>query len=101
MNSKINGVAGGSPRLTNESKVDRTPPEAEAGAAPAGSRDEVNLTDTAQLMVRLTDTLKTLPPIDSQRVETVKQAIADGTYSVDAQRVATEVLRMELGLKLR
>ena len=71
-------------------------------AAPAESaRDQVSLTDSARLMVRLEKILEDLPSVDRDRVEVIKQAIADGTYSVDAQKVAAEVLRMEMDLNRR
>lgn len=100
MNPKINGVSGGPPR------VDSSKPAAAAGkpadserAGHAAASDEVSLTDSAQLMVRLEKLLDDVPHIDRERVEAVKRAIADGSYSVDAERVAAEVLRMELNLR--
>ncbi|MBT8144761.1 MAG: flagellar biosynthesis anti-sigma factor FlgM [Gammaproteobacteria bacterium] len=98
MSPKINGVPGAPPR------VDNTRPTSDAGTAgrpqdAAGSGDEVSLTESAQLLVKLEKILQDVPEIDRERVETIKQAIADGTYSVDAERVAAEVLRMEMGLK--
>jgi len=100
VNPKINGVSGGSPRIDSSTrsgdvrKSDQTAPA-------ATPRDQVSLTESARLMVRLEKILEDLPSVDRDRVEVIKQAISDGTYSVDAQKVAAEVLRMEMDLNRR
>lgn len=35
-------------------------------------------------------------PIDSARIEKIKQAIADGSYPVDAQKIAQKMLDLDL-----
>lgn len=99
MNSKINGVGGSPPRI-DSSKPAATSRPAPGEAAATTPSDAVSLTDSAQLLVRLEKALADVPVIDRVRVETIKSAIADGTYAVDADRVAAEVLRMETDLKL-
>ena len=102
MNSKINGVAGGPPRVdSNKPASGAESASRPAATSPATRADEVSLTDSAQLMVRLEQVLEALPVVDRERVESIKQAIADGNYAVDAERVAAEVLRMELDIKPR
>ena len=59
------------------------------------------LTESGQLMVRLEKILEDLPAVDRERVETIKQAISDGTYAVNAEKVAAEVIRMEMDLHRR
>ena len=100
MNPKINGVSGGPPRLDSSKPAQ---PAGKTGSSDSlrstSAADEVSLTDSAQLMMRLERLIDDVPQIDRDRVEAVKQAIADGSYSVDAERVAAEVLRMELSLR--
>lgn len=100
MNSKINGVGNSPPRIDSSKPAGPAgPARGDAAAAPVAG-DAVSLTDSAQLLVRLEKALADVPVIDRERVETIKTAIADGTYAVDANRVAAEVLRMEMDLKL-
>ena len=102
MNPKINGVSGGATRV--ESGQRSTEVREKSGASqttPAGAPDQVSLTDSARLMVRLEKILEDLPAVDRDRVEVIKQAISDGTSSVDAKKVAAEVLRMKMDLNRR
>ena len=102
MNPKINGVSGGSPRIEGgKPSGDVQKKSDQATAAPATAPDQVSLTESARLMVRLEKILEDLPTVDRDRVEVIKQAISDGTYSVNAEKVANEVLRMEMDLNSR
>lgn len=100
MNPKINGVSGGSPRI-EQGKPANDPGRAGKTPVASSGADQVSLTDSARLMVRLEKILEDVPAVDRHRVETIKQAIADGTYSIDAEKVAKEVLRMEMDLQRR
>lgn len=101
MTSKINGVGGGPPRLDGSKPAAPARPDRSESATPPAAADAVSLTDSAQLLVRLEKAIEDVPVIDRERVETIKAAIADGSYAVNAERVAAEVLRMESALKPR
>ncbi|HET7269337.1 MAG TPA: flagellar biosynthesis anti-sigma factor FlgM [Oleiagrimonas sp.] len=64
-----------------------------APAHPAQVDDRVQLTESARAIgaaARNRDA-----PVDTQRVERIRQAVADGTYKVDAQRVADRLISLE------
>ena len=61
--------------------------------------DQVTLTGSARTMQKLADAVATAPAVDAAKVAAVKQAIQNGTYQVDAARVAAKMLRFERGLK--
>lgn len=67
---------------------------ATGGNAPAAA-DSVSLTDTAARLRRLESSLADLPEVDNERVATIKQAIADGSYQIDAGRIADKLLNFE------
>ena len=58
-------------------------------------RDGVSLTDTAAKLRGLEEQVAKQPIVDSQRVESVKKAIADGTFKVDANKTAEKMAEFE------
>jgi negative regulator of flagellin synthesis FlgM len=48
---------------------------------------------------KIDDLVVAAPVVDTQRVEQVKQAISDGTYEVNAQKVADKLMQFESILK--
>jgi negative regulator of flagellin synthesis FlgM len=71
----------------------------EAGAAAparaAAGSDSVELTDKARQLQRLEEKLAEFPAVDSQRVAEIRQAIADGSYRIDADLIAERMLATE------
>ncbi len=68
--------------------------DSNAPGAPATS-DTVNLTSRAKLLERLDATLAAVPDVDSARVDEIKAAIASGDYEIDADAIASAMLRLE------
>jgi len=96
MVNKIDGVSGQRPAVPNtgqNARADRT--DAERASAPAQSSDQLSLTTSAQLLKELNDVVAATPEVDATRVEAIKQAIADGSYQVDAGRIADQLLKLE------
>jgi negative regulator of flagellin synthesis FlgM len=62
---------------------------------PASADAPVNLSDQARQLKAIEERLKDLPEVDSERVAQVKQAIADGSYKVDSDRLASKLLSFE------
>jgi negative regulator of flagellin synthesis FlgM len=60
--------------------------------------DTVTLTDTAAQLHKLEATILAAPIIDTARVEDVKQAIRNGQFQINPQRVADKMLRFENSL---
>jgi negative regulator of flagellin synthesis FlgM len=69
-------------------------PETAAGGARPGTRDTVEI-GSAELISRLDEALKAAPAVDSARVQAVRDAIASGTYEVDADVIAAKLIRLE------
>ena len=75
------------------SKVDRAAQPAATSAA--ASSDVVTLTDLGGRLQALTQSVADVPVVDSKRVEFFRQAIADGSYQVDAAAVADKLANFE------
>jgi len=65
----------------------------------SSTADTVSISDNATQLGKLGNAVDTTPVVDMQRVEQVKQAISDGTYEVDATKVADKLMQFESILK--
>jgi negative regulator of flagellin synthesis FlgM len=97
MTHKIDGTTPRSP-VSGPSPL---PARQESAPSPAPSTDTVALTDTARLMQRVENMLANVPPTDRARVDAVRQALANGAYEIDPERVAARIVRLERELSGR
>ena len=57
--------------------------------------DRVNLTDTAEKLRDLENQVANQPVVDSKRVDSIKKAIADGTFQVNVSQTAEKLAQFE------
>jgi negative regulator of flagellin synthesis FlgM len=70
-------------------------------SAPEGSSadtSDVHITDSASQLASLEQTLRSLPAVDSARVSQLQTAIEQGTYTVQPQLVADQLIQLERSL---
>ncbi|MEQ5833574.1 flagellar biosynthesis anti-sigma factor FlgM [Marinobacter sp. NFXS9] len=84
---------------TNTSKANtQTPstPTPTEQARTQGSRpDNVSLSSQARDLKKLEEQMSSYPEVDDDRIEQIKSALADGSYKVDAEKVAQKMLDMD------
>ncbi|HXC21246.1 MAG TPA: flagellar biosynthesis anti-sigma factor FlgM [Steroidobacteraceae bacterium] len=105
MTDKISGFSTSEPvapvKGSNSSGVVTEKPQGESTSAgtTAQTGDHVTLTDSARALQKIEEAVAKAPVVNSQKVAAVKQAVASGTYKIDAPRVADKILQFERGLK--
>jgi negative regulator of flagellin synthesis FlgM len=64
--------------------------------APNSARGEnVNLSSQAKNLKQLEQKLADFPEMDDERIEQIRAALEDGSYKVDAQKLAQKMLEMD------
>jgi negative regulator of flagellin synthesis FlgM len=66
-----------------------------SASSPAG---DVHITDSASQLATLEQTLRSLPAVDPARVAQFQTAIEQGTYTVQPQHVADQLMQLEQAL---
>lgn len=96
--NNITGLSGPSQR-NSDVGVSRGSRSADTGKTEApATADTVSLSEDSIRLRALTEQLADTPVVDSERVEQLRQAIADGSYQPDSERIADRMLSMEAQL---
>jgi negative regulator of flagellin synthesis FlgM len=67
-------------------------------ASSGGQTGDVHITDSASQLATLEQTLRSLPAVDDARVSQVRTALEQGTYTVQPQHIADQLMQLERSL---
>ena len=98
----VNNINGLTPAQNNASRSREKPQAPEPVAAQAGAAqpdgEKVDLSPQAQNLRDIEKNLSKLPEVDHERVSHIKDALRDGSYSVDPARLAAKIAQFELNI---
>lgn len=97
MTENISGIGKGlsSTSGTRSSGEQKGASERAGSAAEQQPVDSQELTSSSRLLQQISDRVSQGGAVDAGRVESVRGAIADGSFSVDSERVASRLLGFE------
>jgi negative regulator of flagellin synthesis FlgM len=98
----INGYQGNGATSVTTSRPQQssrdTTSTATTGNSQSGGSAEVQITSTASQLAGLGQKLSALPAVDQNRVAQISQALANGTYSISADKIASGLLQSDHAL---
>ncbi len=92
-----NGAASVTTSRTPQSTRNNTS-TATTGSSQSGSEGEVQITSTAAQLASLGAKLSSLPAVDQSRVSRISQSLADGTYSISPDKIASGLMQSDHAL---
>ena len=101
INSISNGIGPKTQHVNENQQNQNVANQQQAPATTGVTGDTVSLTGTASQLRALEQQIASLPVVDVQRVESIKQDIAAGSYQIDPPRVADKMIQIESAINQR
>jgi negative regulator of flagellin synthesis FlgM len=95
MVTELKGLGATVITLAGNSSVKGQKPATANTDAVAGAEGGVRLTDLGTRLQTLTQSVADVPQVDAARVESLRQAISESSYQVDAEAVADKLMAFE------
>lgn len=98
MASKISGLSGAPAPVGASRRAEKSRDATSGGStdtAGSASSGDVQITSSASLLSSLEQQLHALPAVNEQRVAQLRNAIESGSYSVQPQHVADQLIQTE------
>ncbi|WP_318476886.1 flagellar biosynthesis anti-sigma factor FlgM [Photobacterium leiognathi] len=96
--ANIDQLRGGQPLNTTRISQQKTSSDNQTSAAASVAKeqhDEVSLSSQGKAVGQIHQQLATEPSFDAEKVAEIKQAIANGSYTIDADKLAANMLKFE------
>ena len=93
--SDISGVRSGGRIETERKDKSSDTSSASVDSSARAVSDSVEFSATAQNLSSLQDDLASIDAVDMGKVDEIRQAISNGNYKIDAQKIAESLLALE------
>jgi negative regulator of flagellin synthesis FlgM len=100
MVNNINGLRGiaGSRSREQSKATDADTAQTAANRPGKPSADQVELSPGARDLQNIESRIREMPDVNQERVTQIKEALRDGSYSVDPSRLAAKIVQFESSL---
>jgi negative regulator of flagellin synthesis FlgM len=88
----IKGATNGTAAPTDKSQGDAP---ANVAATPAKPGEQLTLTDSARHLQKIEAAVAKAPVVNAAKLASVKLAVQNGTYQIDAGRVASKIVKFD------
>jgi len=96
LSSELAPIGAGRPaEKARDAATGSSSPDADVSSAATG---DVHITDSASQLATLEQTVRSLPAVDEARVAQFRTAIEQGTYTVQPQQIADQLMQLERSL---
>ena len=100
MSSKIGGVDSSQTAAIGAGRAVQRPQDAAAGgtqssSTSSGSEENVQITGTARQLASLEQAVRDAPVVNTARVEQISTALAQGTYTINSQHIADQLVQSD------
>jgi negative regulator of flagellin synthesis FlgM len=95
---ELSGATIGSARKPSASQAKTTSSQDAAPQQDATQKGDVSITSTASMLANVQQSLAAQPAVDQNRVDSISNALANGTYQIDPARIASGLIQSERGL---
>ncbi len=95
--SLVTPASGQGAPVENQEKENKNSSTADSGNT-SNSVDRVSLTGEARQLQELETRLASEPVVDTQRVQTIRGAIENGTFTINPDRIAEKLMSLEEAL---
>lgn len=82
----------GPKQVTLPSSVESRPAKPQASARASSEQTEVSLSQRAAQLKELETQLAAIPVVDRARVDSIKEAIASGQYTINSEKIAAGLI---------
>lgn len=94
-NTSVKNIAVGNNQQTDQTGQRGNTAAAKENKSASSPNNDVKITDTASKLRQLEAKIASQPIVDTQKVESIKKAIADGTFRVNTTRTAEKMAEFE------
>lgn len=88
----LSSSGGAKGRIETQPTSRKSAPEESISKATENSGGEVSLSSAAQSLSKLESAINSSPDVNSSKIEEIKKAIAEGSYSINAESIAQRML---------